>query len=195
MSQHIEITTTASTASASSARPAETTSSTNYLLSSVRNNLINASEQQQQDDLNNFVFHFSWLDYGFFVGLLSLSIDRHLLWIFFQTQAKQYCRIHSRRTVNENFTRCNVHDRNVSTTNHSARSFLCLLFFPLILCQICFSSFWACDSFFLFTMSKWWAGNSDKSNYPPIFFLLLFIHSLTPVSLSFPVIAIYQVKL
>lgn len=73
MSQHIEITTTASTASASSARPAETTSSTNYLLSSVRNNLINASEQQQQDDLNNFVFHFSWLDYGFFVGLLSLS--------------------------------------------------------------------------------------------------------------------------
>ncbi|XP_055316602.1 sodium-coupled monocarboxylate transporter 1-like [Sitodiplosis mosellana] len=76
MSQYTEIPTTTTpttmTISASSAQPAEPTS-TNYLISTVRDNLINASEQHQQDDVNNFVFHFSWLDYGFFVGLLSIS--------------------------------------------------------------------------------------------------------------------------
>lgn len=50
-----------------------TVTTTNYLLSTVRDNLINVGENEQQQQQQNFVFHFSWLDYTFFLGLLSLS--------------------------------------------------------------------------------------------------------------------------
>lgn len=45
-------------------------SSVSNFTSTVFNGLINASGQNPAE---NFVFHFSWLDYGFFVGLLGLS--------------------------------------------------------------------------------------------------------------------------
>lgn len=42
----------------------------NYRTSTTLDNLINATQQIHGE---HFVFHFGWLDYGLFVGLLTLS--------------------------------------------------------------------------------------------------------------------------
>lgn len=156
MSQYNEITTASSTASASSVHPPETTSSTNYLISSVRDNLINASEhrQQQQDDVNNFVFHFSWLDYGFFVGLLSLSALIGIYYGFFskhkQNNTAEY--ILGGRSMKIVPVATSMIATLVLQITLLAR--LCVFFFLVDFVPDLFLSILGVRFFFLFTISK-----------------------------------------
>lgn len=79
---HTEIPITSSSASSAQSTPIDVETFSNYLTSTtVRDNLINATTNQ--DDVNNFVFHFSWLDYAFFLGLLSLSTVIGIYYGFF----------------------------------------------------------------------------------------------------------------
>lgn len=50
-----------------------------YLTSTVQPNVISASGHSLPSD-DQFIFHFSWLDYGFFIALLSTSL---LIGVFF----------------------------------------------------------------------------------------------------------------
>lgn len=198
MSQYTEITTMAATASASSARPPETTSSTNYLISSVRDNLINASErqqQQQQDDVNNFVFHFSWLDYAFFVGLLSLSA---LIGIYYGFFSK-----HKQNNTAEYIL--GGRSMKILPVATSMIATLVLQITLLVSVLWCFFSVDFVPDLFLsilgvryfFSLCSQFPSDEQTAVINQIihrFFSCSFVHSL-PYLLSFPVIAIYQVKL
>lgn len=73
--------------------PSSCTTNCNYLTSTststASDNLINATNQT-----NHFVLHFSWFDYGFFLGLLGLSTLIGIYYGFFskhkQNNTKEY---------------------------------------------------------------------------------------------------------
>lgn len=142
--------------------PVEVATSSNYLISTVRDNLINAASVENENQVNNFHFHFGWLDYGFFVGLLSISALIGIYYGFFSKHK-------------QNNTAEYILGGRTMKILPVATSLIATLVFQALV-HLCARFFFSVFSLSL-VISKWWTDSSDKSNYPS--------HIFSP--LSFPV--------